>query len=380
MSRILNLCYNIIGDRMKKEELEDIFSYNPELEKYITEYLNSEYNTSKNTRESYTTDLYLLAKYYPKKNLKHLKKENIQEYLRNQNKSSKTKARYLTTINNFYKYLINNNIIKENPCEGIKMPKIEKKLPEYLTIEEVDNLLDIRTSTAYDQRNKAMLEVLYATGMRISELCNLTTSNLFLEDKLIKVMGKGSKERLIPINDIAIDFLNNYLKFGRNELLGTTSCEYVFISSRHTKITRQAFFKYIKKICQEKGINKKISPHILRHSFATHLLSNGADLRIVQELLGHSDISTTQIYTHLSNEKIEKEYDKHPFMHGKKPLLIIYRGFLYLASFSISFRTSFAFFISRISRFTSRVSTILIIFRVLIFSIIFHSLYLPLLL
>ncbi len=317
MSRILNLCYNIIGDRMKKEELEDIFSYNPELEKYITEYLNSEYNTSKNTRESYTTDLYLLAKYYPKKNLKHLKKENIQEYLRNQNKSSKTKARYLTTINNFYKYLINNNIIKENPCEGIKMPKIEKKLPEYLTIEEVDNLLDIRTSTAYDQRNKAMLEVLYATGMRISELCNLTTSNLFLEDKLIKVMGKGSKERLIPINDIAIDFLNNYLKFGRNELLGTTSCEYVFISSRHTKITRQAFFKYIKKICQEKGINKKISPHILRHSFATHLLSNGADLRIVQELLGHSDISTTQIYTHLSNEKIEKEYDKHPFMHEK---------------------------------------------------------------
>ena len=148
-----------------------------------------------------------------------------------------------------------------------------------------------------------MLEVLYATGMRISELCNLTTSNLFLEDKLIKVMGKGSKERLVPINDTAIEFLNNYLKFGRNELLGTSTCEYIFISSRHTKITRQAFFKYIKKLCQEKGIKKQISPHILRHSFATHLLNNGADLRIVQELLGHSDISTTQIYTHLSTEK-----------------------------------------------------------------------------
>lgn len=302
---------------MKKDELIEILNYNPELDKYINEYLNSEYNTSKNTRESYATDLYLLAKYYPKKNLKNLTKENIQEYLRNQNKSSKTKARYLTAINNFYKYLIEIKAITINPCEGIKMPKIEKKLPEYLTIEEVDNLLDIRTSSAYDQRNKAMLEVLYATGMRISELCNLTTSNLFLEDKLIKVMGKGSKERLVPINDIAIEFLNNYLKFGRNELLGTSTCEYVFISSRHVKITRQAFFKYIKKLCQEKGINKKISPHILRHSFATHLLNNGADLRIVQELLGHSDISTTQIYTHLSTEKLEKEYDKHPLMQEK---------------------------------------------------------------
>lgn len=317
MSIAFNLCYNKKGEYMKKDELIAIFNHNPELEKYMNEYLNSEYNTSKNTRESYATDLYLLAKYYPKKNLKNLTKENIQEYLRNQNKSSKTKARYLTTINNFYKYLVEAKVITINPCEGIKMPKIEKKLPEYLTIEEIDNLLDIRTSSAYDQRNKAMLEVLYATGMRISELCNLTTSNLFLEDKLIKVMGKGSKERLVPINDTAIEFLNNYLKFGRNELLATSTCEYIFISSRHTKITRQAFFKYIKKLCQEKGIKKQISPHILRHSFATHLLNNGADLRIVQELLGHSDISTTQIYTHLSTEKLEKEYNKHPFMQEK---------------------------------------------------------------
>lgn len=302
---------------MKKDELQEIYKDNPELEQYINEYLNAEYNTSKNTRESYATDLYLLAKYYKKKNLKNLKKEEIQEYLRKSDKSSKTKARYLTTFNNYYKYLIEKKRINKNPCEGIKMPKLEKRLPEYLTIDEVDQLLNIRASTSYELRNKAMLEVLYATGMRISELCNLTMSNLFLEDHLIKVFGKGSKERLVPINDIAINALNEYLKFGRNELLSTHTCEFVFISSRHRKITRQAFFKYIKKLCQEKGIKKNISPHILRHSFATHLLNNGADLRVVQELLGHSDISTTQIYTHLSTEKLEQEYEKHPLIHEK---------------------------------------------------------------
>ena len=302
---------------MKKEELEEILKTNKELDKYMNEYISAEYNTSKNTRESYKTDLYLLAKYYKGKNIKNLNKEDIQEYLRKNDKSSKTKARYLTSINNFYKYLVENNLISKNPCDGIKMPKLEKKLPDYLTIEEVDNLLNIRASTAYELRNKAMLETLYATGMRISELVNLTMSNLFLEDHLIKVFGKGSKERLVPIGDTAITALEEYLKFGRGELLGTKSSEYVFISSRHTNITRQAFFKYIKKLCQEKGIKKNISPHILRHSFATHLLNNGADLRVVQELLGHSDISTTQIYTHLSNEKLEQEYEKHPLLHEK---------------------------------------------------------------
>ncbi len=302
---------------MKKDELAEIFKYNPELNKYINEYLNAEYNTSKNTRDSYATDLYLLAKYYTPKNIKNLKKEDIQDYLRKTNKSSKTIARYLTAINNFYKYLVEKSILPENPCESIKMPKLEKKLPNYLTIEEVDNLLNIRASTTYELRNKAMLEVLYATGMRISELCNLTMSNLFLEDNLVKVFGKGSKERLVPISNTAIKALEDYLKFGRNELLGTHTCEYVFISSRHTKITRQAFFKFIKKLCHEKGIKKNISPHILRHSFATHLLNNGADLRVVQELLGHSDIATTQIYTHLSNEKLEQEYNKHPLIHEK---------------------------------------------------------------
>lgn len=297
------------------KDMDDIFKNNKELEKYTNEYLFTEYNTSKNTRDSYLYDLKELAIFYNNKNIAYLNKEDIQEYLRKlTNKKSRTKAHYLTVFNNFYSYLTKENIIKVNPCETIKMPKLEKKLPEYLTVEEIDKLLDIKTNTAYEKRNKAMLEMLYATGMRISELINLTMSNIYLEDNMVKVYGKGSKERIIPFNDYAKNYLIDYLEFGRSELLGIKNSEYVFISSRHSKITRQAFFKILKKLCEEAGISKNISPHILRHSFATHLLHNGADLRIVQELLGHSDISTTQIYTHLSNEKLENEYDKHPFI------------------------------------------------------------------
>lgn len=296
------------------KDMDDIFKNNKELERYANEYLITEYNTSKNTRDSYLYDLKELATFY-NKNIAYLKREDIQEYLRKLvNKKARTKAHYLTVFNSFYSFLVKENIIAINPCENIKMPKLEKKLPEYLSVEEVDKLLDIKTNTVYEKRNKAMLEMLYGTGVRISELINLTMSNIFLEDKMIKVFGKGSKERIIPINTYALDCLADYLQFGRSALLGTKTSEYVFISSRRTKITRQAFFKIIKKLCEEAGIKKNISPHILRHSFATHLLHNGADLRIVQELLGHSDISTTQIYTHLTNEKLENEYDKHPFM------------------------------------------------------------------
>lgn len=301
---------------VKLNELDQILKVNPELKKYMMEYLYTEYNTSKNTRNSYTYDLIMFAKYFKDKNVVNLRKEDIQEYLRQTNKSSKTKAHYLTVINNFYLYLVSNNIIKTNPALNIKMPKLEKKLPEYLTLEEVEKLLDMRVSNSFEMRNKAMIEVLYASGMRISELCNLTMSNLFLEDSMIKVMGKGSKERFVPINEVAKESLNNYLRFARPELLGIRDSEYVFISSRHAKITRQAFFKFLKSECKKKGINKNISPHTIRHSFATHLINNGADLRVVQELLGHSNITTTQIYTHLGNEKLKSDYDKHPL---KKP-------------------------------------------------------------
>ncbi len=298
----------------------DIYKNNPELRAYIEEYLYTEYNSSNNTRSSYRYDLINLVNFYQSRNIAYLKKEDIQEYLRNdKNKKAKTKAHYITSFKNFYNYLREKNIIKVNPCDGIKMPKLEKKLPDYLTIEEVDKLLDIKTSTAYDLRNKAMIETLYAAGVRISELCDLKMSNLYLEDNMIKVLGKGSKERIVPINSIAKKALEDYLAYGRGELLGIHDSEYVFISSRHTRITRQAFFKFLKRLCEENGIKKNISPHTLRHSFATHLLSNGADLRIVQELLGHSDISTTQIYTHLTNEKLALEYEHHPLNKKKEP-------------------------------------------------------------
>lgn len=299
-----------------KTKMDEIYNNNPELKRYVEEYLNSEYNTSINTRSSYTYDLKELALFYNTKNICYLTPEEIREYLRKKSsKASKTKAHYLTVFKLFYNYLIEQNIIEHNPCDNIKMPKLEKKLPEFLTEEEVDKLLDIKTSTPFEKRNKAMLELLYGSGIRISELLNLTVSNLYLEDNLIKVFGKGAKERVIPINDTAVLALKDYLEFGRGDLLGTKTSDFVFISSRHTKISRQAFFKFLKNLCEEKGIKKNISPHTLRHSFATHLLNNGADLRIVQELLGHSDISTTQIYTHLTTEKLEKEYEKHPFMH-----------------------------------------------------------------
>ena len=157
-----------------------------------------------------------------------------------------------------------------------------------------------------------MLETLYATGMRVSELVNLEMVNLDLDNALVRIMGKGSKERIIPLTDIAIKRLQIYIKDHRPQLLNNKNSNYVFISRNQKNISRQAFFKIIKTICQSKGINKNISPHTIRHSFATHLLAHGADLRIIQELLGHEDISTTQIYTHLTNTQIKKDYELHP--------------------------------------------------------------------
>ncbi len=302
---------------MEKKTEEEIYKNNPELQKYIKEYLVTEYNSSKNSRDSYRYDLINFARFFDK-NISCLKKEEIQEYLRKNTQKAKTKAHHLTSINNFYKYLIDQGIITVNPCESIKMPKLEKKLPVYLTEEEVDKLLNMKASNAYELRNKAMVEILYASGIRISELCNLTMSNLYLDDDMIKVMGKGSKERIVPIYEEAKKSLIAYLNYGRGSLLKAKDSEYVFISSRQTKITRQAFFKFLKQLCKDNGIKKNVSPHILRHSFATHLLNHGADLRIVQELLGHSDIATTQIYTHLTNEKLEAEYDKHSLMNNNK--------------------------------------------------------------
>lgn len=288
------------------------------IEKYI-DYLKYEKKLSINTIKSYSNDLFMFQEYFKSKSLDKISSDDISKYIEHLKKSKKTVttiAHNITVINSFYTFFIGEGEININPCENTILPKMPKKLPNYLTEDEVDKLLDIELNDAYSYRNKAMLELLYATGMRISELISLKFVNLDLDNDIVRVMGKGSKERLIPISDIAKDYLSIYIKDYRNLLLKNKTSEYIFINNLGNQISRVGFFKIIKKLCLEKGIKKNVSPHILRHSFATHLLANGADLRIIQELLGHSDISTTQIYAHLVNEKLKKDYEEfHPRSH-----------------------------------------------------------------
>ena len=227
-------------------------------------------------------------------------------------KSKTTKAHYISVLNNFYNYMLLTEKIKVNPCEVIKQPKLDKKLPRYLTLEEVNQLLNIKCLKPKDYRDKAMLELIYATGMRVSEAINLEISQVDLNECYIRVMGKGKKERIVPIGNVAVEYLKLYLEQYRPFLIKTKVTNYVFLNRFGTKMTRQAFFKIINERAKENHIEKEISPHILRHSFATHLLNNGADLRVIQELLGHENLSTTEIYSHISNEKIKSDYQNHP--------------------------------------------------------------------
>ena len=281
--------------------------------KYI-DYLKYERKLSNNTVLSYSENIGVFLNEIKNKSILSITSDDIKKFLEKEHiKSSKTRSHYITVLNNLYTFLINEGISKINPLENIKQPKIEKKLPSYLTIEEIDQLLDVELISPYDYRNKAMLEVLYGTGIRVSELINIKLSDIdFIED-YIRITGKGSKERIVPFNDVCKNYLEKYINEYRNLLLKNKDSEYVFINSRSSKISRQGFFKIIKELCLKKGIKKNVSPHLLRHSFATHLLNNGADLRIIQELLGHSDLSTTQIYTEVLNEKLKKDYEEsHP--------------------------------------------------------------------
>ncbi len=285
-------------------------------QEYYEKYLDSlqfERKLSKNTIASYQDNLNRFEDFIQPKNIKDLKRKDIEDYLKfNDNMAEKSRAHYLTVVKNFYNFLVGEDLIAHNPCETIKSPKISKKLPNYLTEEEIEKLLNIPLKTSFDYRNKAMLELLYATGIRVSELIDLKFSNINLEEDLIRVTGKGSKERLSPISTIAEKYLRIYIDQYRNDLLKKKDSEYLFINNFGNKISRQGFFKNLKQIVKNQGIEKDISPHTLRHSYATHLLSHGADLRIIQELLGHSDISTTEIYTHLINEKLKSDYENHP--------------------------------------------------------------------
>ncbi len=231
-------------------------------------------------------------------------------------KSNSSISRMISSLRKFYQWLARQNIQKLNPMIEIDPPKKEKRLPVALTVEEVNNLLaqpDINKKLGL--RDRALLETLYATGMRVSELINLKEQNIHEELKLVKVFGKGSKERLIPISEVALDWLDRYQKQVREPLLLKTgkATDYVFLNNRGHMLTRQAVWQIIKRYCKMAGIQKDVTPHTLRHTFATHLLENGADLRVVQEILGHADISTTQIYTNLTQKHILQVYHKtHP--------------------------------------------------------------------
>ena len=281
-------------------------------------HLKYEKKLSENTLISYKEELWEFENFFNNQNLLKINEKDINnfiKYLDNKKKlSARSKSHYITVLNNFYVFCLKEDYLKANPFEAIWQPKINKKLPQVLTYEEVDRLLDINITNAYTARTKAMLELIYATGIRVTELISLKFNHLDLFNDVIRVEGKESKERIVPINQAAKKYLEIYLNDYRNILIKKgKSCDYLFLNNRGLGITRQGFFKLIKQRAREVQITKDISPHTLRHSFATHLLANGADLRVIQELLGHSDISTTQMYTHITNEQLKSEYNEaHP--------------------------------------------------------------------
>lgn len=281
-------------------------------------YLLIEKKYSFNTIESYKRDLIKFFEYIDKEP-KEIKLNDIHNFLKlldEEKLSEKSIARNISCLKSFYKFLLIEKAINNNPMDEIDVPKVRKSLPKALTEEEINALLEIPLIDNFSYRNKAMLELLYATGMRVSELINLTFLDIDLDSATVRTLGKGSKERIIPIGDYALKYLSIYINEYRNKLLKHEINNYLFLNNHGKKMTRQGFFKILKKRSQEVGIKKELSPHTLRHSFATHLLNHGADLRSIQELLGHSDIGTTQIYTYVSNEHLKENYKEfHP--HGE---------------------------------------------------------------
>ena len=273
-------------------------------------YLKTIKKFSDNTIDAYIHDLLKLKK-FTKKDLIKTTKSDLEKFNKTLNElDPKSKARVISSIKSFYKY----EMIKGNVCENISnvliIPKFKKSIPDILSIEEVDKLLDIEVLDHISARNKAMLELMYASGLRVTELINLKPNDVDLENNTVRTMGKGKKERIIPIGDYATVAVKNYLYNYRPD---NKKCDYLFLNNHYNQMTRQGFFMLLKKLLLEKGINIKFSPHTLRHSFASHMLSNGADLRTIQELLGHSNISTTEIYLYVNSKEIRKNYDNaHP--------------------------------------------------------------------
>jgi integrase/recombinase XerD len=272
---------------------------------------------SENTLGAYRADLLALNQHLEKKNV-HLvdaRRADILAYIAWRAEGGakpRSTARQLSSFRRFYRYLLREGAIGDDPTANIAMPKIGRSLPQSLTEEEVDALLAApNVVEPLGHRDRTMLEVLYATGVRVSELINLKLSQINLNQGVLRIVGKGDRERLIPLGDEAQDWIREFIEGPRVEILLERQTDYLFPTRRGDRMTRQAFWHIIKRYARKAGVTKKLSPHTVRHAFATHLLNNGADLRVVQLLLGHSDVSTTQIYTHVARERMKELHSRH---------------------------------------------------------------------
>lgn len=283
-------------------------------------YLKIERGLSHNTLMSYERDLTQYVTFLQKNtevsNVRMITRTHIMQYLHHLNdlnRSQSTIARTLSSIRAFHQFLVREQLAQSDPSLHIETPKKERKLPKILSMKEVDALLAMDAQDALSIRNKAMLEMLYATGLRVTELVSLKVSDLHLTMGFVRCLGKGSKERIIPLGNMAKNSVEIYLSSSRSELVKQNQTDELFVNHHGRPLSRQGFWKILKAVAKDVGVEKEITPHTLRHSFATHLLENGADLRAVQEMLGHADISTTQIYTHVSKARLTDIYRSyHP--------------------------------------------------------------------
>ena len=288
---------------------------------YLQDYLimlRVERNLSKETLKAYERDLKQYLKFLLDQNIINVAKieqSHVRKYIRFLDRkgfATSSKARICSSIRSYHKFLLAEKFVDENPTEVLTIPKIAKKLPNVLSEDEISRIINaIDESYQFSKRDKAIIEMLYSCGLRVSELCDLDLSNLFLNDNIIRIMGKGSKERLLPIGGKIEIYLNDYLSHFRSKFSKKTGSSIVFLSKNGKPLTRAMINNILNKWSSLAGIKNPVSPHTLRHSFATHLLEGGADLRFVQALLGHSDISTTQIYTHLDKHHLREIYNTH---------------------------------------------------------------------
>jgi integrase/recombinase XerD len=284
------------------------------------DYLTVERGLASNTRASYSADLLKFMTYLKDRGIRDWSQVHYSEVMgflsqsQEQGLAPRSRARLLSALRGFFKFMVRDNHLRESPVANLTSPRLRRQLPSVLSVGEVERLLSRPDpGLPLGQRDAAMLELLYGTGLRVSELVTLTLGRVNLEVGFIVVLGKGSKERIVPMGEVATEAVRQYVLESRPRLLKGKMTETLFVSNRGRAMTRQGFWKLIKKYGRQAGLNKELTPHSLRHSFATHLLERGADLRSVQMMLGHADISTTQIYTHVARERLREVHKKyHP--------------------------------------------------------------------